>query len=58
MPPMWVRWILWLIFGLFVFTAESRYARGRYWEPLRIVLIVVWLYLGWLSVVVGGRKKP
>ena len=46
MPPMWIRWIVWVVFGLYVFTGSTRFDR-RYWELYRIVLIVGWLFLGY-----------
>jgi len=46
MPPMWVRWIVWLVFGLYVFAGNVRFDK-RYREPYRILLVVAWLYLGY-----------
>jgi hypothetical protein len=43
---MWVRWIVWLVFGLYVFTGNVRFDK-RYREPYRILLVVGWLYLGY-----------
>jgi hypothetical protein len=43
---MWMRWIVWVFLGLYVFTGATRFDK-RYWEFYRIALIGVWLFIGY-----------
>jgi hypothetical protein len=47
MPLMWLRWVVWLVFGLAIVSGRTKFDRGRYWGPYRIALIVGWLLLGY-----------